>query len=229
MNDNFKTNLEHLGIELNEEQMEKFATYYQMLIDWNKKVNLTSILEKSEVYSKHFIDSLWLSKVADLKTQLILDVGSGAGFPSIPLKIVFPNLKITIIDSLKKRITFLKDLVETLGIDVNLIHGRIEDFPKKNHYDIVTARAVASLDILSEFCIPFVKKGGLFLPMKGSVLDEELAISHKAIQLMGGDLIDIFSYSYNDIKRTIPIIIKNRITPSIYPRALAKIKKKPIR
>ncbi len=229
MEKSFKDSLASLGITLNSKQLKDFERYYQSLITWNKKVNLTSITEKNEIYSKHFVDSLWLSKVTKLNNQKILDVGSGAGFPSIPLKIVYPNLEITIIDSLNKRISFLKNLADELSITVELIHGRIEDFKRKDYYDIVTARAVASLDILSEFCLPFTRIGGLFLPMKGSSVKKELEASYEVIKFMGGDIDQIYNYSYDDYTRAIPVITKSRSTPKGYPRSLSRIKKQPVK
>ncbi len=218
-----------LDIELSEIQREQFKLYYKMLIEWNNKMNLTSITDEREVYSKHFIDSLWLSKVVKLQNQSLLDVGSGAGFPSIPLKIVFPNLDITIIDTLKKRITFLENLTEKLGISVNLIHGRIEDHKIKSNYDIVTARAVAPLDILVELCMPFVNIEGLFLPMKGSSVMEEVTLASYAIKMLGGKLDSIFNYEYDGYQRSIPIIKKLNNVSNQYPRSYAKIKKNPLR
>ena len=156
MKEQFISQLKLIGITLNDKQITQFEDYFLQLIEWNKKMNLTTITEKEEVYIKHFLDSVYLTKICKLDKQRILDVGSGAGFPSIPLKIVFPDLQVTIIDSLNKRIQFLEDLTKKLGINATLIHGRAEEHTKREYYDIVTARAVANQSILSELCIPFV-------------------------------------------------------------------------
>lgn len=215
-------------INYNQEILDKFEIYYNVLIEWNNKMNLTAITEKSDVYIKHFYDSLCLSKAFNASNQSILDVGSGAGFPSIPLKIIFPNLKITIVDSLRKRITFLEQLTKELGIEVNLIHSRIEDFDQKEAFDIVTARAVASLNVLSEFCIPYVKINGYFLPLKSKAFYEELDQATTAIKTLGGKFTEVVDYSYLDFERHILKIKKMNSTPKKYPRDFSKIKKQPL-
>lgn len=215
-------------INYNEEILNKFETYFNVLIEWNSKMNLTAITSKEDVYTKHFYDSLCLNKACTIDNQSILDVGSGAGFPSIPLKIVYPELKITIVDSLKKRITFLEHLTNELGIQVDLVHSRIEDYEKKEAFDIVTARAVASLNVLSEFCIPFVKLGGYFLPLKSKSFHEELQQSSQAFKTLGGKFIETIDYSYHDLERYIIKIEKINPTPKKYPRDYSKIKKQPL-
>ena len=179
---------------LNEDEKKKFETYYEELIKVNENMNLTAITEKNDVFDKHFFDSIQIKDY--LKgNESILDVGSGAGFPSLPLKIIYPNLKITIVDSLQKRINFLNELVKKLELkDVRLIHSRIEDFKEKELFDLVTARAVARQNILNEFCIPFVKINGLFIAMKGSNYEEELNESLNGIKELGGTLLEVKPY-----------------------------------
>jgi 16S rRNA (guanine527-N7)-methyltransferase len=167
-------------------------------------------------------------KSLDFESQTLLDVGSGAGFPSIPLKIIFPNLKITIIDALKKRITFLDHLTEELGVDVTLIHGRAEEFMRKHCYDIVTARAVANLNMLSELCIPFVRVGGQFLAMKGPRLTEEILDSKHAIEMLGGTIKSDIEYTIDDQERHILVVEKTTKSDKIYPRKFSKIKSNPL-
>ncbi len=227
---NFKQYLnENYNIQIDEEQMKLFEIYYETLIEWNKKMNLTGITDKESVYIKHFIDSLSLVKCCDMKNQSILDVGSGAGFPSVPLKIVFPNLKVTIIDSLKKRITFLEHLTNQLGIDdVLLIHGRVEEHSLRNHYDIVTARAVAKLNVLSELCVPFVKKGGVYIAMKGARYKEEVSENSSAAKTLKVHLENTVLYDLNSDSRALLIYQKVDNTPSKYPRPFNKIKNKPL-
>ncbi|MFW6016535.1 MAG: 16S rRNA (guanine(527)-N(7))-methyltransferase RsmG [bacterium] len=228
MNAKFKELLKTLEIDINDKQLNQFDNYYTLLVEWNKKINLTAITEKDEVYLKHFYDSLCLIKAHKLSTETILDVGSGAGFPSIPLKIIFPNIKITIIDSLNKRIIFLKELIKVLNIDVELIHGRAEELNRHNQYDIVTARAVAPLNILTELCLPFVTVNGYFLPLKSQNFSEEVKTIINTLHTLGGKIEKIIDYSYADNTRIIPKIIKTRKTSKKYPRAFSKIKKTPL-
>jgi 16S rRNA (guanine527-N7)-methyltransferase len=205
----------------------KFSIYYENLISKNQVMNLTNITEKTEVYEKHFYDSIILSKVFDLKNKSLLDIGAGAGFPSLPLKIVEPNLSVTIIDSLNKRINFLQELTQKLAIsDVLLIHGRAEEMDKTNLYDLVTARAVAKLNILSELALPFVKLNGFFVAYKSIKYEEELQEAISAITKLGGKLENIYVYNINsEIKHTLIVIKKVKTTPTIYPRNFGKIKK----
>ena len=224
----FINELQKLNITLSDQQYDQFEKYFDLLIEWNDKINLTAITDKKEVYYKHFIDSLSVSKVIDFNNQSLLDVGSGAGFPSIPLKIIFPDLKITIVDALNKRIKFLELLCEALNIDCYLIHSRIEDFKFKNHFDVVTARAVANLRVLSEFCIPFVKPNGYFLSLKGPRYLEELEESKQAIDILGGSFEETFKYSVLDSSRVILKIKKIKKTENKYPRKYNKIKIKPL-
>lgn len=223
------------GIELSEQQQQQFQTYYQMLVEWNEKMNLTSITEEHEVYLKHFYDSIAPSFYADFSQPMSLcDVGAGAGFPSIPLKIIFPNLKVTIVDSLNKRIQFLNQLADALGLqDVSFVHDRAETFGKgvyRESYDIVTARAVARLSVLSELCIPLVKKGGQFIALKSAKGDEELEEAAFGIGVFGGKVIDTISYELPEDAgdRQMMIIEKRSQTPKKYPRKPGTPNKSPL-
>lgn len=225
------------GIKLDENQLAQFERYYNELITWNERMNLTAITEKNEVYLKHFYDSISAAFYFSLKEQPlnIVDVGAGAGFPSIPLKICFPNLKITIVDSLNKRITFLNALAEALSLtNVSFYHARAEDFGRrKEHrekYDVAIARAVARLPVLSELCLPLVKKNGVFLAMKGSSGEEELNEAKKAISLLGGSVQEInqFQLPNDEGDRSVIIIDKIKNTPKKYPRKPGIPNKQPI-
>ncbi len=228
MNEEFILLLNEIGIELNDKQIMQFKKYYEILIDWNEKINLTAITEENEVYIKHFYDSLCAIKGVSFHNQTLLDVGSGAGFPSIPLKIIFPNLQVTIIDALQKRIKFLSILTKELDIHVELIHGRAEEYTKKNEYDLVTARAVANLQLLSELCIPFVKENGYFLALKGPKFQEEIEKSSNAFYVLKAELEGIIEYLIKGEKRSLIKIKKVGETDNKYPRRFNKIKSKPL-
>lgn len=226
------------GIELSEEQKKQFETYFHELVETNKVMNLTSITEKNQVYLKHFYDSLVLDFVDDklLTEELTLcDVGSGAGFPSIPLKIVNPKLKITIVDSLNKRIKFLDTLVNKLGLDgVTLVHGRAEEVGKNKLYrekfDIVTARAVAALNVLTELCLPLARVNGTFIAMKSEKAPEELDNATYSIQVLGGKVTDQKSFKLPNDEgiRNFIFIDKIKNTPGKYPRKPGTPAKKPL-
>lgn len=223
------------GLEISKEQLKMFEKYYALLVEWNEKMNLTAITDKSEVYLKHFYDSLSLAFYVDFKAgDHLCDVGSGAGFPSIPLKIMFPELKITIVDSLNKRLNFLAEVVENLQLDnVALFHARAEDFGQdmahRGQYDYVTARAVARMSVLSELCLPLVKKHGQFLAMKASDAEEELTAAKRAIATMGGKLVHDYSFDLPEAgERHIIVIDKLKETPKRYPRKAGTPNKKPI-
>lgn len=228
MKKEFITLLESLDINLTERQYNQFQKYHKMLVEWNEKINLTAITEERDVFVKHFYDSICLIKGVRLDSQTLLDVGSGAGFPSIPLKIIYPELKITIIDALNKRIKFLQLLIEELEIDAELIHGRAEEYKRKHCFDLVTARAVANLNMLSELCIPFAKLDGLFIAMKGPKLEEELESSEHAIRLLGGKIIQNIQYSVDNQDRHLLIVKKENRTEKKYPRKFSKIKSNPL-
>jgi 16S rRNA (guanine527-N7)-methyltransferase len=224
------------GIELSEEQMEQFDMYYKMLVEWNEKMNLTAITDYEEVLEKHFFDSVSPSFFFDFsKIQHLCDVGAGAGFPSIPLKICFPHLHVSIVDSLQKRITFLSHLVDQLKLDnVHLYHDRAETFGKNPSYresfDVVTARAVARISVLNEFCLPLVKEKGMFIAMKGASALEELEAGKKSMKLLGGELqwIEQFYLPIEKSERHIIGIKKVQKTPKKYPRKPGTPLKMPI-
>lgn len=218
-----------LGIELTSQQLEKLNQFYELLISWNQKMNLTRITEKEDVYLKHFYDSLTLSKVIDLNQNLTLcDVGSGAGFPGIVLKICFPNLKITLLDSLQKRVNYLNEIIKELDLkNIEAIHTRAEDYAKQNRekFDIVTARAVANLKILSELCIPMVKVNGLFIAMKANI-EEEIENSTEILKKLDSKIekIETFYLPIENSIRNIIMIQKQKITNNLYPRRIEKMK-----
>lgn len=234
--DEFYQQLTAFGIILSEQQKNQFELYFERLVEWNEKINLTAITEKSDVYLKHFYDSIApiLYQLLTDKAVSILDIGAGAGFPSLPMKIVFPHLSITIIDSLNKRINFLSVLTEELGLeDVTLLHGRAEDFGQNAQYrgkfDIVTARAVAKLSVLVELTIPFLKKNGQLLSLKASQFQEELVDAKTAIATLGSKFIDEIAYELpNGDERHIAIIEKKKETPKKYPRKAGIPAKKPL-
>ncbi|MFC4772451.1 16S rRNA (guanine(527)-N(7))-methyltransferase RsmG [Enterococcus hermanniensis] len=232
----FQVELEKLGLSLSAFQMQQFATYFELLVEWNQKMNLTAITELKEVYLKHFYDSITLAFSDTFEPQgKLCDVGSGAGFPSIPLKIVFPDLEITIVDSLNKRITFLTTLVEALELKgVSLYHDRAETFGQNKKYresfDFVTARAVARLNVLTELCVPLVKKGGYFFALKAAKSDEELVEAKTAIALLGGKLIQAEDVSLpNGDTRHVITIQKKKETPKKYPRKPGLPNKQPLK
>lgn len=218
-----------LGINLTEKELDQLEKYYNLLITWNEKINLTRIIEKKDVYLKHFYDSLTLIKVIDLTKDLSLcDVGTGAGFPGIVLKICFPNLKITLVDSLQKRINFLNEVINELNLkNIEAIHDRAEDYAKKHReeYDIVTSRAVANLRVLSELTIPMVKVDGYFAPMKANI-EEEIIEAKDIIHKLNGKLEkkETFNLPIEDSLRNILLIKKVNKTNPIYPRRMDKIK-----
>lgn len=224
------------GIKLSDHQLEQFETYYEMLVEKNKVMNLTAITEKNEVIDKHFADSLALIKSGvSLTGQKILDIGTGAGFPGIPLKIAFPELEIVLLDSLNKRIKFLNEVIEALGLEkITAIHGRAEDFAKQKEYreqfDYVVSRAVANLTVLSEYCLPYVKVGGCFIPYKSGEIDEELNNSKKAVRILGGKIEEVVKFQLpdTDIGRSFVKIKKNKNTAKKYPRKAGLPAKEPL-
>ena len=228
----FIKEVEKLGISVDDKILKCLNTYYKMLIDYNSHTNLTRITDEEDVYLKHFYDSLTLIKAVKLNNQSLLDVGTGAGFPGLVLKIVFPDLKVTLVDSLNKRIIFLNNVIEKLNLKgINAIHERIEDYAKDNResFDIVTSRAVASLPVLSEMCIPLVCERGLFIPMKADA-KEEINSSQNAIKTLGGVLKNtiLFKLPKDGGERTLVVIEKIKKTSVKYPRKFNEIKKKPL-
>ncbi len=232
----FKTGLEALGICLNEFQLKQFMRYYALLVEWNSFMNLTAITEYDEVCMKHFLDSISLCKAIDCTQELtVIDVGTGAGFPGIPLKIAFPNLSITLLDSLGKRVNFLKEVIGALGLEgIEAIHGRAEDYAKPNmlreQFDVCVSRAVANLSSLSEYCIPYVKVGGLFISYKSEKLAEEKAAAEHAVSLLGGEFLEQveFFLPNSDIYRNLVVIKKGKCTPKKYPRKAGVPTKEPL-
>ena len=234
--DQFKKDLQKLKIILDEHQIEQFVIYYEMLVEWNQVMNLTAITEYDDVLKKHFIDSLSLIKAYDVtKKSNVIDIGTGAGFPGLALKIAFPSLQITLLDSLNKRIQFLNAVIERLELSgVDTVHGRAEDFAKpgklREKYDICVSRAVANLSTLSEYCLPFVKEGGLFISYKSEKISEEIEKAEKAISTLGGKVEGQveFTLPQSDFYRNLFIIRKVKKTPSKYPRKAGLPSKEPL-
>ena len=223
-----------INIVFTEEQLEKFYRYMNLLIEWNEKINLTAIIEPKEIILKHFIDSLTIIKYID-KNKKIIDVGTGAGFPGIPIKILREDIEVTLLDSLNKRINFLNEVINELKLEnINTIHSRIEEYAKNKKYrekfDIATSRAVANLTTLSEYLLPMVKINGIAICMKGSEIEDELLKSKKSINILGGKIsnIDSFMLAKTDNKRKIVLIKKIKETPSKYPRKPGMPSKEPL-
>lgn len=232
----FENDLKEFSVQLNKRQICQFLKYYEILVEWNSFMNLTGITEYSEVIKKHFIDSLSIVKCLDLSNvSIVIDVGTGAGFPGIPLKIVFPQLKVTLLDSLRKRISFLDKVIEELELsDIRTIHGRAEDFARqekyREQYDLCVSRAVANLSTLSEYCIPFVKIDGAFVSYKSEKISEELLSAERAIKVLGAVLENRMDFvlPHTDMNRTILLIRKKKETPLKFPRKAGLPSKDPI-
>ncbi len=229
----FIQEINKLGIQLTDEQLHQLDKYYQLLIEWNKVMNLTGITEEKEVYLKHFYDSLTIAKVIDLtKEKSLCDVGSGAGFPGMVLKIVFPNLKVTLVDSLNKRIKFLTEVANELNLkDIALVHARAEDFAKNNRekFDVVTARAVAPINVLLEYCLPLTKVGKYFIALKGNI-SQEIILLNNSLTKIGGKLINSqeFLLPIENSNRSLLVITKENPTSKKYPRHPKDIKINPL-
>lgn len=236
--DSFQKDLAEFQIFLNEKQLEQFYRYYELLTEWNSFMNLTAITELQEVLKKHYVDSISLIKaVPDLseKKYSIIDIGTGAGFPGIPLKIVFPDLEITLLDSLNKRVLFLKEVIDQLGLlGVTAVHGRAEDFAKpgdlRESFDFCVSRAVANLATLSEYCLPFVKKEGFFISYKSEKIAEEYENAREAIRQTGGKYESQIEFMLpnSEIYRNLFVIKKEKQTPLKYPRKAGLPQKEPI-
>ena len=223
-----------INIELDKNQIEKFYKYMDLLIEWNEKINLTAITNRKDIIVKHFIDSLTIQRYLGNAVNII-DVGTGAGFPGIPIKIINPNLKVVLVDSLNKRINFLQDVIKKLNLDnIEVIHARAEDLGQNKKYreafDIVTSRAVANMSVLSEYLLPLARVNGKCICMKGSDIEEELENSKYAINLLGGKIeqVDKFELSNERIGRNIIIVKKLKNTPNSYPRKAGTPAKKPL-
>ena len=227
--DNFVEKLKEKNVELTEKQLIQFEDYRKLLQEHNQKINLTAIIETDEIYIKHFYDSLIPAFHHEIKGSL-LDVGAGAGFPSLPLKIVYPDLDITILEPITKRTNFLKVLTNKLGLDIKIINQRAEDYIKETSvkYDYVTARAVANMQILAELCIPFVKVNGYFIAMKGSRFQQELDLSQNALKLLKSSVEAVYQDNLDGAVRATIFINKKSSTPYKYPRNYSQIKQKPL-
>ena len=239
--DGFERGLSDLGIRLTETQRQQFLDYYKLLIQWNSFMNLTAITEFDEVVTRHFLDSLSLVKAVEKETlengtvRRMIDVGTGAGFPGIPLKIVFPSLEVCLLDSLNKRVRFLREAAETLNLTgIEAVHGRAEDYGKnpdyRENFDLCVSRAVANLSLLSEYCLPFVKQGGLFVSYKSGNIREELEQSGKAVEILGGktEQTCFFRLAETDMDRSLVCIRKVKATPKKYPRKAGVPAKEPL-
>ncbi len=234
--DQFIKDLSEFGFSLDEKQIQQFIRYYEMLVEWNCVMNLTAITEYEEVMKKHFVDSLSLIKAYDVNKKVkVIDVGTGAGFPGLALKIAYPSLQITLLDSLNKRIQFLDAVINELQLTgVETIHGRAEDYAKpsklREKFDLCVSRAVANLSTLSEYCLPFIKEGGYFISYKSEKINEEVQSAEKAIKILGGKIHDQveFNLPHSNIYRNLFIIKKITKTPAKYPRKAGLPSKEPL-
>ena len=228
--------IKNMGLDIQPFQIQQFYDYYEILIQWNEFMNLTAITDFKDVVKKHFVDSLSIITVKNMQNvDCMIDIGTGAGFPGIPLKIMFPHLKLTLLDSLRKRIDFLNHLVKKLELkDVETVHGRAEDYSKpgkkREQYDLCVSRAVAKLPVLSEYCLPYVKIGGSFISYKSGNIKEEINHSRSAVFLLGGKMIEckIFRLPETDIDRSLVLIDKVNGCPKKYPRKPGMAAKNPI-
>ena len=228
---------ESFGIQLTNQQVDQFFEYYRLRVQWTEFMNLTAITEMEEVMEKHFVDSLALSKAAEVgNIETLIDVGTGAGFPGIPLKIAYPHLRVVLLDSLNKRVKFLSTVIETLGLtNIQAVHGRAEDAARQKDYreqfDAAVSRAVANMASLSEYCLPFIKVGGVFVPYKSGNIEEELKDAGKAVKTLGGTIrrVEKFQLPDTDIERSLVLIEKTERTDKRYPRKAGLPSKDPIR
>lgn len=230
----FQSGLEKFNIALTEHQYSQFLEYYELLVETNKVMNLTAITEFDEVIEKHFLDSLSLFQVYDLKRKVrVLDMGTGAGFPGIPLKIAFPEIDLLLADSLNKRIRFLDEVIQNLELQkVEALHARAEEMARnklyREQFDLCVSRAVANLSTLSEYCIPFVKEGGMFISYKSGEIDDEVKQAKRAISILGGSIEQVYKFELNDQKRSFVVIRKEKKTPKAYPRKAGTPNKAPL-
>ncbi|MCR1934953.1 16S rRNA (guanine(527)-N(7))-methyltransferase RsmG [Clostridium tepidum] len=232
-----QTSCNDVNLDFNDKKYNQFIKYKNLIQEWNKKINLTAIVEDEEIIKKHFIDCIKIFKASPIKeAKSLIDIGTGAGFPGIPIKILRDDIKITLLDSLQKRINFLNIVIGDLKLqDIQCLHGRAEDYAQetehRQNYDIAVSRAVANLAVLSEFCIPFVKKGGYFVAMKGPSVEDEITVAKKSIEILGGKIEDIIKIDIEDtdLKHNLVIIKKVKETGKKYPRKPGIIKKNPLK
>lgn len=217
-----------LGLTLTDAQLARFDRFAAALLEKNKVMNLTAITDPEDVARLHFADCLALLTVADLRGKRVIDVGCGAGFPGVPLKLGEPSIDLTLLDSLQKRIRWLDETLTDLGVSAQCVAARAEEFGHREQYDVAVSRAVSRLNMLSELCLPFVRVGGLFLAMKGAAADEELAEAERAIARLGGKVERVARYPLGDAERRVVVVRKVRPTPPGYPRRFAKIKQSPL-
>lgn len=232
----FENQLNELNIQLNEEQKQQFQRYYELLTEWNKVMNLTGITDYDEVNEKHFVDSLSIVQAVDIEhIKTVIDIGTGAGFPGLPLKIVYPHLHVVLLDSLNKRVKFLNTVIEELGLEkIETLHGRAEDYARQENYreqfDLCVSRAVANLSTLSEYCIPYIRVGGIFISYKSGSIEEELQTSQKAVKILGGVIEETVKFQLpgTEIGRSFVKIKKEEKTKKKYPRKAGLPSKEPI-
>lgn len=223
-----------LNIEIDNRQAKAFVTYKNLLVQYNKVMNLTGITEDKEVMIKHFADSVTALNIADFKNKSVIDVGTGAGFPGLPLKITEPSIKLTLLDSLAKRLNFLEDVCRSIGVDAEFVHGRAEDLGKdesfREKFDIGVSRAVAPLNVLAEFDLPYVKAGGLMIALKGPAAYDEIKGAENAVTELGGEIMKVEEVALpeTDLKHTLVVIKKIKNTPEKYPRRAKKIERNPL-
>ncbi|MDP3386378.1 MAG: 16S rRNA (guanine(527)-N(7))-methyltransferase RsmG [Eubacteriales bacterium] len=236
MNNLLETLFRQSDIAITAKQINQFLDYEKLILEWNQKINITAITESRDIYIKHFIDSAIVNQYIGSKTPYsLIDVGTGGGFPGIPMKIMDEAIRLTLLDSLNKRIAFLQAVVDALSLkDVILIHGRAEDFGTsiefRQKYDVATSRAVASINVLSEYCLPFVKMGGVFIALKGENIEDELKNGEKAVKLLGGEVVSVIKYVIpgTDMGRSVVMIKKVSDTPERYPRKAGTPSRKPL-
>lgn len=236
MADFLRDSLEKIGYTPSDTQCEQLNSFHKLLCEWNEFMNLTGITEYNEVVIKHFVDSLAVNCVYSFKnTDKVVDIGTGAGFPGLPLKIMYPDVQFTLLDSLNKRIKFLDEVINTDGLNkIETLHGRAEDYAKnkeyREQYDVCVSRAVANLATLSEYCLPYVKVGGVFIAYKAGQIDEELKASERAVKLLGGEIVDVHKLTLpdTDIDRTFVVIKKTAATSKKYPRKAGLPSKEPL-
>lgn len=228
MKQTLQTECARLGIALTQEQIALLCEFGEALIEKNKVMNLTAITEPEAVAKLHFADCLALLKIVDCRNRSVIDVGCGAGFPGVPMKLGEPTIRLTLLDSLQKRVNWLRETLDALGVEAACVAARAEEYPAREQFDIATSRAVARLNVLAELCLPFVRVGGYFLAMKGAAAEEELAEAKHALSVLGGTVERIAEYEIDGAAHRVIVVRKDRPTPPAYPRRFAKIKQQPL-